>query len=116
MQITYPFHQTEIFCIFYDFLICFASFYTIFVNGIIINSFMSILFMLSKEKKLCRNVALILVPQRYVSILLRALTLICKLPLIRQIWLETKIWPLSDFFALIFQFLTCLPFGAPCLF
>ena len=67
-------------------------------------------FKLSKEKNFVET--LHLVPQRYVSILLH---FICKLLLIWQIWLEIKIWPFSDFFA-FFQFLTCLPFRAPCFF
>ena len=65
---------------------------------------------LSKEKNFVET--LHLVPQRYVSILLRALTLICKLLLIRQIWLETKIWPFSDFL-LSFSFSHACLLGHP---
>ena len=67
-------------------------------------------FKLSKEK-IRRNVAF---STTAIHIYFASLTLICKL-LIWQIWLETKIWPFSLFFA-FFQFLTCLPFGAPCFF
>ena len=74
-----------------------------FCNSIIL----SCQFTLSKEKKLRRNIAF-------------STTAICiysasSTYTYLQIRLETKIWPFSDFFA-FFQFLTCLPFRAPCFF
>ena len=64
-------------------------------------------FTLSKEKKLRRNVAF-----STTAICIHSASSTYKLLLIRQIWLETKIWPFSDFL-LSFSFSHACLLGHP---